>query len=640
MRSREVAAMTFTPTDEQQLIIEHDPSHHARVLAGPGTGKSSTMIELIDHLLQENNSLRVRMLTFTRATTAELADKLAVVSEQAEQPSTIHSFAISILLRNPGCGGLPDPLRIPDSWEFANVVRPRLAARTGVGLRRLDKLVHEMASNWESLEDTYDQEITEAERARFLGSWNEHRRVFGYTLLQELPYALHKALQNHDDLDGIDFDFLIVDEYQDLNACDLAVIRQLSEQSGCVVIGTGDDDQSIYSWRNAAPAGIRRFLGDYPSAEDYSLSIPLRCGSKIIRWANYVIQGDPDRPADRTVLHPKQGCPEGEVALLHFPGNVTEAEGVANIVSMLLEKGLAPSDIFILTRTDNNGAFSKPIRAQLEELEIPCSDPSQIIELLTQTNNRTLLEYLRLLINKEDSIAWESLLVLKPGVGPSFYEYIYERAKTQGRTFACELLIAYEEEFPDAPNSAAKVKALIDDVLLWVNETEVPDERPEEGWGTWITALVEAHDTLPALDEEFQRLLSTIDENAQDEEQKLERYLGQIEPLGKDIAQAHSDGVRIMTMGGSKGLTVRATIIAGIEDDICPRPNCDLSEERRILYVAMTRAKEYLFCTWSKRRRGQTARAGSPSMDRRCVSHFLDGGPVQSQDGSEYLRNH
>ncbi len=632
--------MTFTPTDEQQLIIEHDPSRHARVLAGPGTGKSSTMIELIDRLLQNDNSLRVRMLTFTRATTAELADKLAVVAEQAERPSTIHSFSISILLRNPGCGGLPDPLRIPDSWEYANVVRPRLAARTSVGVKQLDKLVHEMASNWEALEDTCDRDITEAERAKFLGAWNEHRRVFGYTLLQELPYALHQALQNHDDLDGIDFDFLIVDEYQDLNSCDLAVIRQLSEQSGCMVIGTGDDDQSIYSWRNAAPAGIRRFLRDYPSAEDYSLSIPLRCGSQLIRWANYVIQGDPDRPAERTVLHPIEGCPEGEVALLHFPGDVAEAKGVAKIVSMLIEKGLAPSDILILTRTDNNGAFSKPIRAQLEELEIPCTDPSQILAILAQKNNRTLLEYLRLLVNKEDSIAWASLLVLTQGIGTSFYEYIYDRAKTHGRTFASELLIAYEEDFPDAPSSAVKVKALINDVLLWVNGTEVPDERPAEGWGTWIIGLAEAHNALPTLDEEFHLLLSTLDENAQDEEQTLERYLGQIEPLGKDIAQAHSEGVRIMTMGGSKGLTVRATIIAGIEDGICPRPDCDLSEERRILYVAMTRAKEYLFCTWSKRRRGPTARAGSPSMDRRRVSHFLDGGPIQSQDGSTYLQNH
>ena len=78
------------------------------------------------------------------------------------------------------------------------------------------------------------------------------------------------------------------------------------------------------------------------------------------------------------------------------------------------------------------------------------------------------------------------------------------------------------------------------------------------------------------------------------EESTLGRFLGQIEPLGKDLAQSESDGVRIMTMGSSKGLTVQAVIIAGAEDGLIPRPNSDLSEERRILYVAMTRATRYL----------------------------------------------
>jgi len=91
-------------------------------------------------------------------------------------------------------------------------------------------------------------------------------------------------------------------------------------------------------------------------------------------------------------------------------------------------------------------------------------------------------------------------------------------------------------------------------------------------------------------------------------------------------------------MGGSKGLTVRATIIGGVEDGLVPHPYSDLSEERRILYVAMTRTKEYLICTWASQRRGPTARAGHSSMNRRLHSHFLNDGPVKSQDGQNFLK--
>ncbi len=601
------------------------------------------MVALLDHLLKSNPSLRVRMLTFTRAATAELAEKVAVSSPQAERPSTIHSFAISILLQNPGTGGFPEPLRIADKWEFKNVVRRSLAARAGVDVRLLDKLVQEMASNWESLTEEDDPEIREVDRTRFRGAWNEHRRVLGYTLLSELPYALRRALSEHDDLDDIDFDLLLVDEYQDLNSCDLDLVRLLSQKGGCAVIGTGDDDQSIYSWRKAAPIGIRRFPQDYVPADRYSLSVTLRCGRRIIEWANYVIQGDPGRPPDRAVLDPDQNAPDGDVALLRFRGERAEAKGIARLVHGLLEAEaeprLEPRDILVLMRTDNNRTFSNPIREELEALEIPCSDPNAILSVLGEEANRRFLELMRLVVDLGDSIAWASLLHLTPGVGRSFLDHVYVQAKEKGSTFAAELRDLHEKGFSGAPRSASRARDVMRSVLQWLGATQPPEMRPEEGWGQWMIDLAGREDGLLSPNPALGDVLLKLDELA-GQEQTLGRYLGQIEPLGRDLAQAASDGVRIMTMGGSKGLTVRATIVAGVEDGLVPRPESDLSEERRILYVAMTRAKEHLYCTWAQRRRGPTARAGDPSMDRRRYSHFLEDGPVASQDGEVFLSGH
>jgi len=626
----------FEPTDEQRAILSHNVARHARILAGPGTGKSTTMVALLRRLLEEDPSLKVRMLTFTRAATGELAEKIADHSEQAERPSTIHSFAISVLLRNPGTGGFPEPLRIADTWEFKNIIRPTLAKRVGVRASVLDKLIQEMASNWESLVDNEDTQISGVHRTRFRGAWIEHRQILGYTLLQELPYALRRALHNHDDLDGIDFDLLLVDEYQDLNSCDLDVIRLLSEKGECTIVGTGDDDQSIYSWRKAAPEGIRRFVKDYDNVDDYSLSVTLRCGRRLIEWANNVIQGDPDRPADRSILEPLHDSPDGEVALLRFKGNKAEAKGVGRLVKGIVDEGVAPKDILILMRTDHNGTFSRPIRAELERNNVPYCDPSYVLSLLIERENRRLIESLRLLVNRNDSIAWASLLRLTDGVGGSFFTYVYTRAKELGSTFAAELLGGYQKGFPDAPISSHKVKAIMESVLHWLAGEDLPERQPAQGWGQWILDVSAESDLLPTPSDGFADLLLSLDELVEDHG-VLGRYLGQIEPLSKDFAQARGEGVRIMTMGGSKGLTVRATVIVGVEDGLIPRPSSDLSEERRILYVAMTRAKERLFCTWATQRRGPTARAGSPSMNRRRHSAFLDGGPVESQDGDRFL---
>jgi DNA helicase-2/ATP-dependent DNA helicase PcrA len=630
--------MVYRPTGEQEAIIAHHADEHARVLAGPGTGKSATMVALVDHLLTGNPAPRLKLLTFTRAATAELAKKVSDhPAAAAERPSTIHSFSISILLRNPGTGDFPQPLRIADKWEEVQIVRPTLAHRINVRVDHLENLIREMAANWEFLQPLVSPRVDPVERARFVGAWYEHRQIYGYTLLAELPFALRQALIDHADLRGIDYDLLIVDEYQDLNACDLELLHLIS-QRGCSIIAAGDDDQSIYSFRFAAPEGIRRFPDDYPGCSRYPLTITQRCGRRIIEWASYVIAGDPDRPRDRPALACAGGSPDGEVALLGFRGEVAEAEGIAALIHQLVERDHIPGeDILVLLRGDHNGTFSRPIKAALDELQITYSDPDGIERMLGEPANRCMLASFRLLARDRDSLAWASLLLLTPGVGQAFCDYIYDRARIGRIQFGEALFTAYDADFPGGPRSAGRVRTLIRAVRAWLAAHPVPEEMPEGGWGHWIVAS-SGGELVPAPSVACIELLHTLD-GLIEEDLSFGRYLAQITPLAKDRAIAESHGVRIMTMIGSKGLTVRATIIAGLEDGIVPRPDSDLGEERRLLYVAMTRAKEFLFCTWAGQRRGPTARAGRARLrERRRHSHFFVGGPVRSQDGPTYLQ--
>jgi superfamily I DNA/RNA helicase len=361
-------------TDEQQAVINHTLPGHGRVFAGPGTGKSATAVGLAERLLGDNASRRLKFLTFTRAATLELAKKVPLQGNI--KPATVHSFSIATLLQNPGCAPFPEPLRIADKYEYDELVRPHLARRVGTKVLRLDELVREMAAKWESLNPFEMPDVSLAERARFMGAYTEHRRTFGYTLLDELPELLRCALRDHADLRGVDYDLFIVDEYQDLNACELELLRRLSER-GASIIGIGDDDQSIYSFRKAHAIGIRRFIEEYADARDYALSICQRLPQRIARWAQYLIGGEPGRV--RAPITCRADAPEGVAELLRFGSETTEARGIGDLVTWLHDVcGVPFSEMLVLSRTDRYGTFTRHVREELVRRGVSVFDPTEV----------------------------------------------------------------------------------------------------------------------------------------------------------------------------------------------------------------------------------------------------------------------
>ena len=326
--------MSWEPTHEQQKIINHDIDSHGRILAGPGTGKSAMIIRMMLKMLREGKG-RCKLLTFTRSATNELKDKITELPEGLESPSTVHSFAISVLLRNEGVSRLPEPIRIADDWEWDNLIREHLKMLVCCSARMIDRARKEMASNWQSMEQKIDADLPDSIRNRFSGIWEQHRTIFGYSLLAELPYRLLHALSNHPDMKLGGWKLIIVDEYQDLNQCDLSVLKEITRWNK-YILAVGDDDQSIYSFRLAHPIGIQRFLSDYPGAIDYTLSVSQRCGSLITRWANHVIEGLPNRPV-RPVLTPAAHCSLGTTGYLSFDNEEQETKGVASLVSWIIK---------------------------------------------------------------------------------------------------------------------------------------------------------------------------------------------------------------------------------------------------------------------------------------------------------------
>jgi DNA helicase II / ATP-dependent DNA helicase PcrA len=628
--------MPWNPTPEQEEIINHDLARNARILAGPGTGKSATVIRMMLRAASEDGR-RGRLLTFTRAATNELREKVAEHPEELPTPSTVHSFSIATLLANEGTSGLPEPIRLADDWEWGMLIRQHLKDLVDCEVRLVDRARAEMASNWESLEPIEDPDLPEDVRNRFAGTWEHHRRIFGYALLAELPFRLLRALEDHPDLNIGDWAYMVVDEYQDLNQCDLSVLRQITHR-GRVLVAAGDDDQSIYSFRRAHPVGIRRFVSDdYPDSADLTLSVSQRCATRALSWSRHVIEGLPGRPT-RPALSPAPHCVEGVAKYLRFSSWTQEADGVARLVKWLIDReGVVPEDIAVMFRSNFNNAWSSPLAERLEHHGVPVVNADAVANMVADPHNRKLLALARLVVHRDDSLAWWTLLELTTGIGTSVRDHMYARASANDTSFASQLLKDFKEDF--ASVGGAPRSRLRDCVRTAIEVVEAIDldgaDLGENGWGSWLVANA---DHFGGCSDDFRMLLQDVDPLI-DRAEGLGRFLSQVQPVGTDLRSGRgAAAVRLMTMASSKGLTVRAALVVGVEEGVVPLAGRDPGEERRLLYVAMTRATDYLFATWSGQRTGPTARTGAPRVGAgRNRSPLLTHGPVQSEDGLAYL---
>lgn len=625
----------LTFTEQQQKIIDHDHAKNGVVRAGPGTGKSFTVVALAQRLAKSNPEIKMRFITFTRAATSELVKKIASNEGLAPKPSTIHSFAMSVLMQNQDALPIHLPLRIPSEYEIEKAIYPYIGRLLGVRAKRVDKFVRAMSTMWDSLAEDFEMEdITPEQKARFISAFQQATQLFGFTLLDQLPDLLRRLLLSHSDIKGLGFQFLIIDEFQDLNKCEIELLKLLVARN-ITVLTVGDEDQSIYSFRKAHPAGIREFETHFPNAVSYELTICHRCPANMLEWAQHVIQGDLER-STRTMPESKS-TKAAETKLLHFPGNNTEAKGVAEIIGKLIDKRhLKPHEILVLTRFDDKERFTKKIKEILAKKNIPVFDSKEAKKILENKEVKLLFAFMRLVEYEKDSLAWYTLLTESRGIGATTIQSIVTKAEANNISFGETVLL--EIKTGDLARKPAFQR--IWEQLSAVKQAHKEKEESEEAgtWGQWLleTVIPQMGFTPSA---KLSELLSAADSRIEIQEPSLNYFVSQLVPIAKDIANEQETGVRFMTMQGSKGLTARATIVVGVDNDLIPSPrNNNKNEERRLLYVAMTRSEEFLVMTWANRRRGPQARSGAPNILRRNYCAFLEGGAVTSEDGNVYVK--
>ncbi|HME77925.1 MAG TPA: ATP-dependent helicase [Mycobacterium sp.] len=633
-------------SDEQQDLLGHPPYLSGRVLAGPGTGKSFMSVMYLAQLSEsaKHKKLRVRYITFTRAATAEFADKLRkrglFESPAGQPPKTMHAYSLRILRtpKNRQISGIPDPLRIPDDWEQEQLIRPdisRLLRAKGYKTATPSKvaaLEAELSAGFQSL--TREKLPIAAKEPKLVQAyqdiWEEHRRRYGYTLLSELPIRAAAVLARKDAADP-EVDLLIVDEYQDLNQAEQLVLQELHKR-GVAILAIGDDDQSIYSWRNAAPEGIRNFTKTFDTECDYPLTVCHRTGAPALKVAAELINQDRDRPTKKPLT--PSATASTEFRYLRFPTDSAEAAGVARIVRARLKAPVKPGDdpikVAVLVRSDVS-AWAAELAPQFAGLGIPLAAPTDIDSILKDRGVRIALALGQLIRRKgDDSLAWRALLKVTPGVGDTAVDHIYGSAESG--SFAARFRALHANGFPELRNRI-EVDAMvqgIQDAMAQVPKRKGPPVG--ESWAAWLVDQVKQIDA-DVFTPDAEKQFKTIGDKAG--QRNLNDLLNKFQPTLRESASGADYQVQIMTMAMSKGLTFDTAIVVGAEEGNIPNPRGDEGEELRYLYVALTRATHLTVVTYAQKRTGRTAPIGqSHGRPRRWPSPLMtELSGVKAEDG-------
>jgi len=628
-------------TEEQINAVSHT-GMHACLLAGPGTGKTLCLTRRIIYLITELNipPSNIVALTFTRAAAAELRSRIRFeLHEDLELPHvlTLHSFALTKILRDFTGASLPRPIRIADDYEERHIIVEELKQILQLGnISEIQDLLHQLSADWEKLtadETDWEQRFP---NPTFLGAWREHRAIFGYILRSELVYQLKNAIIEGEIDVNEGIDHLLIDEYQDLNACELEVIRRLTTSQVELYVA-GDDDQSIYGFRYANPEGIRQFEDDFEPSNCLKLQECKRCDQRILDIAQFVASQDPRR-VDK-VLRPSDTANPGEVNILRFLNQTEEARGVAEICKWLIEvKHFEPQEILILLRSDRHHQFSEPLRQTLSEMNIPVATVANPLASLDKEDGRQLLCLLRLIDNVNDNLAWRTLLKIRNNrIGDVTLSRLYEIARSNGQTFY-ETLTNVANDPSLIANGGNNIKSEFENINSLIQENS------EEDWPdiiSFINNMIQIYIEDPERRSEIQSLFDRV--FRQGTVENLNQLLRALNTsIDNNEQEMESDSVNIMTMHQAKGLSSDVVFVVAAEDEYIPgrAVGTQIEDERRLLYVTLTRARNYLYITHCQDRLGVQTHTGSTSgRSQRSLTQFLSGGPVQSQNGFDYIRN-
>jgi len=612
-----------------QTQAAHDVSPQIRLVAGPGTGKSFSIGERVKWLIDIGvDPTRIFAISFTRAAAEDLEDGIfkycaAIPAASSINVSTLHSLALSILSKEGKLIQYPTSPRVLDEWEQRNIFDEELKNTNNYSIKRCGELRLHFEAIWSTgnpplpFISSPTPPISPAEQNIFRAYHSSRTQLYACLLpgeaVRQCVEHIRAGILDPRALLGIEH--LIVDEYQDLNNCDVELIDIIA-RTGVSVFVSGDDDQSIYSFRYAYPDGIQTFPDRHINSGQHALQLCFRCTPTVLSAASNLLANNasPSRiPKYLQSAYSNSAPPvPGSVTSIIFQNDDIEAQAVAQSVSDLIAGGILPQDILILLSSRH--AQLKKLENAMQKVNVML-DIQQKIGLSNDSTIRFVFSMLRILNNPNDYLAYRSLLGLRSGVGVGSCVSIGNKVIANSLNFNNQFGAGISAAiFTQRELSAINgVVNIINSMASWdindiigqrsveiSNVLNIHRSREEANlWSNWANNLPQEM-TL----KELENILSKRSEK--DARQKMmEVYTRLSLPLPQDLDP--SNRVKVMTLHSSKGLSAKVVFIPGLEEQLIPGPwrspyPGQVQEAARLLYVGITRARADCIISFAQRR--------------------------------------
>jgi len=627
----------LTGMNEQQKLAIEQTEGPLLILAGAGSGKTRVVTHRIAYLTCEMGVApwNILAITFTNKAAREMKERTTALSPFGSDVwiSTFHSMCVSILRRHIDLLGYDKNFAILDDADQISALKQVLKSLNIDAKLRPPKYYLARISDAKNQmllpkDITPERFITD----RFKEVYEKYQKMLHSNNRLDfddlLMLTVHLFEQNPSVLEYYQqkFRYIHVDEYQDTNHAQYKIVKSLAglHRNICVV---GDSDQSIYSWRGADITNILSFEKDYSDAVVIKLEQNYRSTQNILDAANDVISNNPVQYEKH--LFSELGSGSKIVAKRSLSGN-DEVQYVASEIKAVVNSGVSHDDIVILYRKNSQSRL-------FEQYFMKENIPYRLVGGLSYFKRKEikdLVAFLRLVLDSRDDFSFERIVnVPTRGIGATTIEKIATASVNMGHSMFDSIPILAQSLSSAIANKLLKFHHIVTTLQAQINEMSIQDFIDLVLDETGYLAMLEAEDTIESTSrienlEEFKtmaisfeqdQLAEIIDREEMEFEldtmttrQKLEILLTDI-GLQTDVAseEATTEKITLMTVHAAKGLEFDTVFLVGFEDGIFPLHSSikagvdEVAEERRLAYVAITRAERKLYITNAQKRMHQ-----------------------------------
>ena len=616
------------------------------VLAGAGSGKTRVLTYRIANILEQDLAApwEILAITFTNKAAAEMRERLAQLvgtRSRGMWVSTFHSMCVRMLRADAERLGFTKNFTIYDTDDLKRLYKD-IMAELNIDPKRfpVNQLMNRISQAKNDLVtpgnfDAHDPVGKVAERV--YERLQERLRAANAFDFDDLLLYGYLLLKNHADVREAyqdRFRYLMVDEYQDTNRAQYAITQLLAAKRRNIMV-VGDDDQSIYSWRGADLRNILEFESDYPEAKVVKLEQNYRSVGNILAAANAVIANNQHRKEKRLFTDSGDG---EKISVYLATDERDEGRWIAGEIDRRRSEGTSYNNMAVFYRTNAQSRM-------LEDMLLRAGVPYRIVggtRFFDRAEIRDVMAYLTLVVNPADDIAAKRVVnVPRRGIGKTTIERIDQYGREMSMPFltAAELAVVDPDIRASTRNAVGEFIQVIKDGATYGGDLRKVVEMIIDKAGLIRALQDEGTDEARGRIENIQEFLGVVDEFVQTHDAEESDFAAptvgedeSAEPvrvlrgdsladfiewvrLRTDLDTVTEDGqaVTLMTVHSSKGLEFDCVWVAGMEETLFPHMNsvgdaAAVEEERRLAYVAITRARKRLCLTCAQQRQifGQT----------------------------------